>query len=181
MDGLTHGPHKATRVTTRVAAYEFLVGATAAESDVRAQTIHARPMPITGHNIAFAQTEAGEVLDALLRAYPEYVRNNGKVPDLEMEIGDVFSQIASAMLTVEREKPTFHADIAQYLVAKLMAALTSAQIMWQVGSAIQASRDLQEAASWTLELCHHLGVDPNDALARSHAKTLAKHALTEDA
>lgn len=167
-----------TRVTTSVQPYEFLDEAIPAEMACRAATGHARPMPITGHNIAFTQTEAGEVLDAILRGYPDYVRNNSKPPDLVMEIGDVFSQIAASMITLEEEEPTFHADITQYLAAKVSIALANAQIMWQIGSKTQARRDLQEATSWALTLCRHLAIDPLAALDRSHQKTMAKHAGT---
>ena len=168
---------KLTTVTAKIAAYPFLGEAIEREVECRRKTEHARPMPSTAHNIAFAQSEmAGEVLDAIMRSYPEYVRNNGKDADLAMEIGDAFSQIASAMITLEDETVTFHADITQYLAAKVSIALANAQVMWQVGSGIQASLDLQEAASWLLQLCCHLAIDPMAALERSHQKTMAKHA-----
>lgn len=165
-----------TKVTAPASAEAFLRDAVTAEQAVRERTVHARPMPITGHNIAFAMSEmAGEVIDAIMRGYPEYVRNNGKRVDLELEVGDAFSQIASALITLDNERPTYHADITQYLAAKVSMALAGAQIMWQVGSGVQAKAGLQEAAAWLLELCRHLEIDPVQALAGSHQKTLRKH------
>lgn len=157
----------------------FLREATVAEQAVRAQTVHARPMPSTGHNIAFALSEmAGEVIDAIMRGYPEYVRNNGKAVDLELEIGDTFSQIVSALITLEGDAPDSSrvADETQSLAAMVCANLASAQNMWQIGSKRQTQSRLYVATRWLLALCQHLGVEPERALLRSHEKTLRKHA-----
>ena len=157
-------------------AEAFLRDAVAAEQSVRAQTVHARPMPVTGHNIAFALSEmAGEVIDAIMRGYPEYVRNNGKTVDLELEIGDTFSQIASALVTLEAELMIDKMDATQYLAAKVTERLASAQILWQLGNQTWTQTLLHEATEWLLALCQHLGVDPEQALRRSHEKTLRKH------
>jgi NTP pyrophosphatase (non-canonical NTP hydrolase) len=157
-------------------AEAFLRDAVAAEQAVRAQTVHVRPMPVTGHNIAFALSEmAGEVIDAIMRGYPEYVRNNGKAVDLELEIGDTFSQIASALVTLEVEPAVVEEDTTQYLAAKVTERLTRAQIMWQLGNQTWTQIHLHDATEWLLALCQHLGVDPEQALQRSHEKTLRKH------
>jgi NTP pyrophosphatase (non-canonical NTP hydrolase) len=157
-------------------AEAFLRDTVTAEQAVRAQTVHARPMPVTGHNIAFALSEmAGEVIDAIMRGYPEYVRNNGKTVDLELEIGDTFSQIASALVTLDAEPAVVEVDTTQYLAAKATERLAYAQVMWQFGNRTWTQTFLHEATEWLLALCQHLGVAPEQALRRSHEKTLRKH------
>ena len=152
----------------------------AAERTVRAQTVHVRPMPVTSHNIAFALSEmAGEVIDAIMRGYPEYVRNNGKAVDLELEVGDAFSQIASALITLDTEQIIEKLDATQYLAAKVSERLARAQIMWQVGNQFLTEAFLRDTTAWLLALCQHLGVDPEQALRRSHEKTLRKHGGTD--
>lgn len=161
-------------------ANAFLSDAVTAEQAVRAKTVHARPMPVTGHNIAFALSEmAGEVIDAIMRGYPEYVRNNGKAVNLELEVGDAFSQIASALITLDTEQIIENLDATQYLAAKVSERLARAQIMWQVGNQFMTEAFLRDTTAWLLALCQHLGVDPEQALRRSHEKTLRKHGGTD--
>lgn len=136
------------------------------------------PMPSAGDCAAFAVTELGEVVDAMLRNDPEYIRNNAKLPDIEMEVGDAFLMIGSAIIAVEKGPYLSGCGNEKAWVAYkgAMKNLLDARVRMALGfPAMDISRSLEQAGHYLDIFCKYVDIDPEAALDKSINKLMEKH------
>lgn len=177
--GWGHAPHIcASCGGTTAGVIRGIEGFVEAERRNRLLVGTAYPTPTTAHNMAFAVTEGGEIDDARLRMSADYLRNDSaKQPELEIEVGQFISQIASALLTLEQETPMgsrateSRIDAAQ---ARADILLALARIAWASEEKVTTRSHLEAALRATCDLCVALDIDPQGALDAAHAKRLRK-------
>lgn len=89
----------------------------------RAELEEVWPTPSPLHSLMFAVTEYGEMIDAHMRTFPEYVRNNHREVD---ELGEA-ADVAMMLLTALGESPEWVTEVREWdrysdLAAEVMGA-----------------------------------------------------------
>ena len=140
----------------------------------REQIGDARPYPPAGDCVLFAVTEAAELVDAVLRQEPRYLRNNAKQVDPAAEAGDLGYMIASAIDQIDRrvDMPTSRAAV---LTGQILDRLVYAVISIDRGDHSHGRRELLGALETWQELCRREGYgDPEAVIAETCQRITAK-------
>ena len=139
----------------------------------RAHVGDARPYPPAGDCILFSITEAGELIDALLRQTPRYLRNNAKQMDPAAEAGDLGYMIASAIDQIDNQQQM---DVARpaVLTAQILDRLSYALIAIDRGQHSHARKELIGALETWQELCRRENWNPDNLIADVAARVNAR-------
>lgn len=134
----------------------------------------ARPYPPTGDCILFAVTEAAEVIDAVLRLEPRYLRNNARQVSAAAEAGDLGYMIASAIDQIDRRQ---HLPVARAAVhtGQILDRLIYALIAIDRGQTGAARTELIAAMAAWQDLCRREGYgSPADIMQETCDRMTAK-------
>lgn len=142
----------------------------------RQQIGDARPYPPAGDCVLFAVAEAAELIDALLRQEPRYLRNNAKQISPADEAGDLGYMIASAIDQIDR-RVDMPLSSAAVLTGHILDRLVYGLISIYRGDPRHGRRELLGALETWQELCRREGYgDPEAVIAETCQRITAKWA-----
>lgn len=157
-----------------MASIDYLIRTVA---EHRQQIGDGRPYPPAGDCTLFAVTEAAELIDALLRQEPRYLRNNAKQLTPAHEAGDLGYMIASAIDQIDRGQHFDMTRAAVFTGSQIMDRLAYALMAIDRGQHLHARRELIGALEAWQELCRREGYgSPADILTETCDRITAKYA-----
>lgn len=140
----------------------------------------ARPYPPAGDCVLFAITEAGELIDAILRQTPRYLRNNAKPSNPAAEAGDLGYMIASAIDQIDRRQDE-RIERPAVLTAQILDRLSYALIALDREQYTHARSELIGALETWKELCRREGYGTPEALiAELAARVNARYVTVQE-
>lgn len=140
----------------------------------RTRTAEARPYPPAGDCVLFALTEGAELIDAMLRQEPRYLRNNAKQVDPAAEAGDLGYMIASAIDQIDNAR---HVDVTRtsVLTVQILDRLAYALIALSRQQNGHARQELIGAMETWRRLCARENWNPEQLIADVAARVDARY------